>query len=45
MPVTIEAVAAAAVTRRQLSPTASDGASAAPKVPKANVPSSAIRSL
>ena len=45
MPVTIDAVAAAAVTRFQFNPTARAGASAAPKVPKAKVPSSAIRSL
>ena len=43
-PVAIEAVAAAAGTRRQLRPTASAGARAAPKVPKAKVPRRAIRS-
>ena len=37
-------MAAAAVTRRQLRPMASAGPRAAPKVPKAKVPSSAIRS-
>ncbi len=40
----IEAPAAAAVTLGQVKPRARAGASAAAKVPKANVPSSAIRS-
>ena len=42
---TIEAVAARAVTRFQFSPTARTGARAAPNVPKEKVPSKAMRSL
>jgi len=44
MPVAIEAEAAPAVTRRQLRPMATAGVRAAPKVPKAKVPSRAIKS-